>query len=101
MPIAKRAPDLDLSDRLAELDARIRKMRAEVARGMETETVEHIIELGAIVHQHAELQKKAKSLGPAVKKHESRIVAGLAADLKGVEQSLREWIARLDETPLP
>jgi hypothetical protein len=100
--MAKRGPDLDLSDRLAELDARIRKIRAEVARGMETETVEHIIELGAIVHRHAELQRKAKSLvGPAVKKHESRIVAGLAADLKGVEQSLREWIARLDKTRLP
>jgi len=96
MPKAKGTRDVALPDRLARLSVGIQRMRGELARGMETERIEHILELGAIVHRHAEIEKQAKAMRRAPKTRQGRLAATLAADLAGVEKSFQSWIARTD-----
>jgi phage-related protein len=99
--MARVTRDVNLPGRLAELADKIQKMKAELARGMETDAIEHIMELGVIIHRHAEIQKRVKSLGPVASTHEPAAIAGLADDLAGIERSLRNWIARLGKKRRP
>lgn len=93
--------DANLSDRLSRLATKIDEMKAQVGTGLETETVEHLLELGGIVHRHAEIEKKASSLGAVPRGRKNRIAAQLATELHAVERSLQDWAVRRGDWKRP
>jgi hypothetical protein len=97
LPMAYPMPDTDLHDRLDQLAARLVQVKAALAQGVAGDSAEHARALRAILHRHGEIAMRARSAGQAPPRRRAEIAAELAADIKGLEEALRGWVARLDE----
>ena len=83
----KQNAQAETSRRLGALARDIRSMRAEAARGMEPESVRHLLDLGGIIHQHTDVRRRMRALGAGGRRKDP----GLDSDLQAIERSVRRW----------
>lgn len=88
--MAKPNARAEASRRLRALARDIRSMRIEAAQGMEPESVRHLLDLGAIIHQHAQISRNARARG-ASRRYKS---PALDTDVEAIERSVRRWRKR-------
>lgn len=94
-----RSIETDLRLRLDDLARRLGRLKAALADGLETEAINHLLAWTDVLHRHGEFSRAGRRARTATRRRGRAVMDEFAADLRGIEDTLRAWIARLDAPP--